>query len=150
MQTADTAKNVTFRMDGGDTTYVDQADAQVGAVRLFAIRDKFTRITRRGATTLDQNANGGTVVQVNHALAATEYTTLRIGGSDWMDWPYYGSVGPVAVSPARITDAETVLLDAGLTAGWGGQEVFRFFKDRSYRGTLVLPLAGNSVGYVVT
>ncbi len=70
-------------------------------------------------------------------------------GSDGGTYRATAYIGPAAISPSRITDAETVTLDAMLSAGATGLDLFRFFRERSYTGTLILPLAGDSVGYQV-
>lgn len=90
------------------------------------------------------NGTASAPVATGVSFPASSFQRVIIGSGG------YSYIGPFAVSPSCITDAETVLLDAGLTAGWGGLELFRFFRDRGYAGTLILPLQSDSVGYLVT
>lgn len=96
-------------------------------------------------STLDLTVDGTAAAQVANPRVPT-LTSLPLNTNNNSASGYQG---PVFWCPARITDAETVLLDAGLTAGWGGLELFRFFRERGYANTLILPLEGDSVGYKV-
>jgi hypothetical protein len=76
---------------------------------------------------------------------------VSIGGDAFTaDGSGLSYIGPVAICPARITDAQAVIVDAMLTAGCTGVDLFRWFRDHNYEGTLVLPLDGDSRGYVVS
>ena len=88
----------------------------------------------------------------DNALAysfGAQAAVIEIGGSYGGNNEGCAYIGPFAICNQRITDAETVLLDAGLTAGWDGIEVFRFFQHRGYLGTLILPLEADGIGYLV-
>lgn len=118
------------------------APTAVGAVSSFVGR------WADGAT-LDFRLNGTNAAQDAALTALGTLTSIVIGTQESAARPCQSYIGPLAISPSRITDAETVLLDAGLTAGWVGMELFRFFRERNYRNTLILPLQGDSLGYVV-
>jgi hypothetical protein len=100
-------------------------------------------------TTADLMVNGAAGTQDAAIAHAFSVTNIQIGNWGAGTGAAYAYVGPVAISPSRITDAETVTLDAMLTAGAQGIDLFRFFRDRGYSGTLILPLTSDSVGYVV-
>ncbi len=124
--------------DGIDTV------VSASAAQTFAIGTLNSVVMRSTwASTVDLTLNGTAATQGN--AAAVEAQTITAVQFDT------GAAyeGPSFLSPSRITDAETVLLNAGLTAGWQGIDVFRFFRDRGYTGTLILPLVSDSVGYVV-
>jgi hypothetical protein len=87
-------------------------------------------------------ANEGAIA--NSAVNAMSLSKIIIGGTVLAMYE-----GPLFVCPSKLTDAETVLLDAGIIAGWGGLELYSFFNDRGYRNTLILPLKNDSVGSLV-
>lgn len=133
--------------EGVGNTFVSIA---TGAYSAGAAMRFIARIAQGPSGTLDLLYNGTAAAQVANPRTLDTGGILEIAnlpGNTSYQSPHY--IGPVAICNQRITDAETVLLDAMLTAGARGVDVFRFFKDRSYPGTLVLPLEGDSRGYVV-
>lgn len=107
-------------------------------------------IARNGDGVIDYRNCGVTRAQVADTTTRVAPTLVSVGSSNGAGSAcHIGHIGPLAISPSRITDAETALLDAMLTAGATGLDLFRWFRGRGYSGTLIIPLNGDSVGYVV-
>lgn len=91
----------------------------------------------------------GTYLHFNGA-AATAGAAPTTGGA--LDRIAFGTAayyqGPVVVSSACLTAAEAVLLDAVMRSG-NAVDVYRFFRDRGYTDTTVMPLQGDSRSYKV-
>jgi hypothetical protein len=104
-------------------------------------RKSFVARALQGATA-DIMLGGVAGVQTNTSSEpAHSWDVLSVGSGAY--------IGPLAICPARITDAETAQLDAMLTAGARGTDLFKWFQRRGYDGTLILPLEGDSRGYIV-
>jgi hypothetical protein len=96
-----------------------------------------------GGSMMDLMVDGSAAAQAATAITPTFANPTRVGlGAS-------AYIGPVALCPSRITDLETAQLDAMLTAGARGIDLFKWFKDKHYDGTLILPLEGDSRGYIV-
>jgi hypothetical protein len=98
------------------------------------------------AATLDCSVNGTPVAQVNAAAVDPTYAGSFYIGTQGTNYSY-SYIGPFAISPTRVADAETATLSTMLTAGATGADLVRFFRDRSYSGTLVIPLASDGTAY---
>jgi hypothetical protein len=116
----------------------------------FAGGTAHSLVARWSASTLDLTHDGTIVAQGADASVYDGTGSISVGV-----YPYDLTTGPgtyiaaAAFSPSRITDAETAALDTLLTgAGVTGYDVYKFFADRGYHGTLVLPLESNATGYV--
>jgi hypothetical protein len=126
-------------------------DAILGATQSGAGASN-SLVQRVGASQeMDLTVNGTPVTQVTTGAGKTSRTQTGVclGTNPAGSGPTDAYIGPVAICPSRITDAQAAVVDAGLTAGWSGLDLFRFFQSRGYANTLILPLAGDSVGYVV-
>jgi hypothetical protein len=100
--------------------------------------------------TVDLTTNGVAATQADLGTQVPSVARAVHVGASWVPSLWTETyIGPLAISPSRITDAETTSLSTLLAAGAGGIEVFRFFRERGYAGTLILPLQGDSVGYRV-
>lgn len=122
----------------------------------FAVGSPRTIIGRFSGTKLDIMVNGTAGAQADDTLTVSGIDTLSLGAfaafaGAWATSAFANAtyIGPLAISPSRITDAQTVIVDAGLTAGWTGLDLFRAFRDWGYVNTLILPLGSDSTGYVV-
>ena len=135
------AGNLGIDLTATKDSSVIAAPTAIGAVSSFVGR------WANGAT-LDFRLNGTNAAQDAAVTAIDALTSINIGTQETPARPCQAYIGPLAISPSRITDAETAYLDAGLTAGWGGLELFRFFRERNYNA-LILPLQDSSVGYWV-
>ena len=103
----------------------------------------------RSTPTADFTIDAVDSVQDATAGALMAPTVFRVSGDVAAETEASAHIGPVAIAPYRITDAETALLSTALAAGITGADLFRFFARRGYASTLILPLAGDSVGYKV-
>lgn len=101
------------------------------------------RWIRGMGTTLDLISSGvaGTK-DTSPELLAEAIDTVMLAG-------YGGYIGPLALCPYRITDAEAVILDGMLAANCSGSDLYKWFKQKGYGGTMILPLEGDSRGYIV-
>ena len=106
-------------------------------------------ITRHAGELIEARANG-----VDASTAPREvlsgFTQIKLGAPVFnQNIEQYVYIGPVAIAPYRITDAETAVLDAMLTANCSGSDLYKWFQRKSYGGTMVLPLEGDSRAYIV-
>lgn len=107
-------------------------------------------LTARWQTKVDLMADGVAVIQANNTTTLAQAPTLLEVGTDGFSTLASSQyIGPVAICPARITDAETVQLDAMLTAGATGCDLVRFLRSGGYMNSLVIPLQGDSTAYKV-
>jgi len=91
----------------------------------------------------------GTYLHFN-GTAATAGAAPTVGGA--LDRFLFGTAaylqGPAVVSSSCLTAAEAVLLDAVMRNG-SVPDVYRFFCDRGYTDTTLIPLVGDSLSYKV-
>jgi hypothetical protein len=107
------------------------------------------RWTQGGAGTIDLMVDGTAAAQGAQAKTLAAPTTFYIGRYQDGTQPVQAYLGPIAVCPARITDAETALLSTMLTAGCTGACLAKWFRDKSYVNTLIIPLEGSCTAFRV-
>ena len=115
----------------------------------FAAGTVHSAVLRRTATKLDLTLDGIASAQTNNTCGAQVATTLIVGASYALEKIGTAYVGPLCLAPFDIGASDTVAVDAMLTAGATGVDLVRFFRDRGYVNTLVIPFAGDGVGYTV-
>jgi hypothetical protein len=113
----------------------------------FAALSKNTIVGRWDANGQDfrWNATDATRLAVAPLIASvTEFRIAEVLGVN-LQGVY---LSEVVLCPSRITDAETALLSTLLTT-CNGAELYKFFYDRGYYGTLIIPLEGDASAYIV-
>jgi hypothetical protein len=117
----------------------------------FAAGSSHSVVASWSAGAASSGSFDGSAMKNNGAsgAATAAITTLAIGMYQSGGYQADAYIGSVAVPPTRITVAEEATLSAMLTAGARGIDLFSFFRDRGYTGTLILPLQSDSVGYLV-
>jgi hypothetical protein len=83
------------------------------------------------------------------ALVKTPGTVTAVRVGSWFTGGIHGIsyIGSCVVSPSDIGATNRLALSTGLTAGRTGADLVRFFRDRGYANTLVIPLASDGTAY---
>jgi hypothetical protein len=116
-----------------------------------ALNSNVTRWT--SSATLDNNINGTDNTQAVVAAAPigtpTFYSDIDVYLSSGSASKFM-YLGPVIISPTRWSDADTTSFQANRASLWPDPvALYNWLKGHGYAGSLLLPLDGDSVGYLV-
>ena len=137
-------------------TLMDGTPAPVSSAAVsFAAGTTHSIVARYNATSSNLTTDGTAADQVTHGRTLAIGTSFAVhpvaayagGAANYHNGDHY--IGPYTFSPYDIGVTNTATLDAMLTAGATALDLFRFFRERSYWNTLVLPLVADSLGYIV-
>jgi len=105
-------------------------------------------IARCSATKINLSTNGVTVAEANNTATLATGLTFSFGHRPVNnDLQHPSNHGPCFVAPGDIGATNAALLSTMLTANASAVDLIKFFRDRAYLSTLVIPLASDSTAY---
>jgi hypothetical protein len=128
--------------NGGKASTLDASAVAAGSLNSLVGR-------YAGIASCDVRANGTNGAQDTIGATTVTVTAIVIGDRGQADRPALAYLSNVSICPSRLTDAESVTLDAMQTAGASAADIVRWFRTGGYVNTLVIPLAGDSNAYQI-